>query len=54
MADENQQGAEGQGQGETAFAGGIGEPAAYFSERGDAIALITVTDVERGWQDYGE
>lgn len=40
--------------GETAFASGIGEPAAYFSERGDAIALITVTDVERGWQDYGE
>lgn len=38
----------------TAFAEGFGAPATYFSDRGDAVTTITVTDLERGWQDYGE
>lgn len=40
--------------GETSFAKGIDAPATYFSERGDPVATLTVTDVQRGWQDYGE
>lgn len=38
----------------TAFAVGYDAPATYFSDRGDAVTSITVLDVERGWQDYGQ
>lgn len=38
----------------TAFSRGLDAPATYFSDRGDALTTITVTDVERGWQDYGQ
>ncbi len=38
----------------TAFAVGLDAPATYFSDRGDAVTSITVLDVERGWQDYGQ
>jgi hypothetical protein len=38
----------------TAFGVGLDSPATYFSDRGDAVTTITVLDVERGWQDYGE
>ncbi len=38
----------------TAFAEGFDAPAMYFSDRGDPVTTITVIDVERGWQDYGE
>lgn len=40
--------------GDSAFARGFDTPAVLFSERGDTIATLTVTDVERAWQDYGE
>jgi len=39
---------------ETSFAKGLNAPATYFSERGDPVATMTVVDIERGWQDYGE
>jgi hypothetical protein len=38
----------------SAFAEGLEAPATYFSDRGDPVTTITVLDVERGWQDYGE
>jgi hypothetical protein len=38
----------------TAFADGLEAPATYFSDRGAPVTTITVLDVERGWQDYGE
>lgn len=38
----------------TAFGVGFDSPATYFSDRGDAVTSITVTDIERGWQDYAE
>jgi hypothetical protein len=38
----------------TAFGVGLDSPATYFSDRGDPVTTITVLDVERGWQDYGE
>lgn len=38
----------------SAFAQGLDAPATYFSDRGDPVTNITVLDVERGWQDYGE
>lgn len=38
----------------TAFAEGFDAPATYFSDRGDPVTRVTVLDVERGWQDYGE
>jgi hypothetical protein len=40
--------------GDTSFAKGLDAEAMYFSERGDPVASLTVTDIERGWQDYGE
>jgi hypothetical protein len=39
---------------DTAYARGFDSPAILFSERGDTVATIAVTDVERGWEDYGE
>jgi hypothetical protein len=44
----------GQAAEEAAYARGYDTPAYLFSERGDVIATLTVTDVERGWQDYAE
>lgn len=38
----------------TAFSEGYDAPATYFSDRGDPVTTITVIDVERGWQEYGE
>lgn len=40
--------------GESAFARGFNAPATFFSDRGDPIATVSVVDVERGWEDYGE
>lgn len=40
--------------GETAFARGLNAPATYFTERGDAIATLTIVDIERGWQEFRE
>jgi hypothetical protein len=39
---------------DTAFGVGLDSPATYFSDRGDAVTRITVVDIERGWQEYGE
>jgi len=38
----------------TAFGDGLDSPATYFAANGSEIAMLTVTDVERGWQDYAE
>jgi len=38
----------------TAFGEGLDSPATYFAGNGSEVATITVTDVERGWQDYAE
>ncbi|HVL23667.1 MAG TPA: DUF4352 domain-containing protein [Thermomicrobiales bacterium] len=40
--------------GDTAFARGLDAPATYFAENGSPVATVTVSDVERGWQDFGE
>lgn len=32
----------------------VGDPITYYSEEGDAIAIVTVTGVEFGWEDYDE
>jgi hypothetical protein len=40
-------------EGELAYARGLNAEAILFSERGDTIATLVVTDVERDWQDYG-
>jgi hypothetical protein len=40
--------------GESAISRGLDAPAVFFSERGDPIATVSVLDVERGWEDYGE
>ena len=39
---------------DTAFGVGLDSPATYFSDRGDPVTRISVVDIERGWQDYGE
>ena len=44
-------GASGEG---TAFGKGLDSPATYFAANGSEVATITVTGVERGWQDYAE
>lgn len=41
-------------EGETAYARGFNAEGILFSERGDTIATLVVTDVERDWQDYAE
>lgn len=38
----------------TAYADGLNQGATYFDERGDAQAVLSVTDVERGWDGYDE
>ena len=40
--------------GEFSYARGFDAEALLFSERGDTIATLVVTDVERDWQDYAE
>lgn len=32
----------------------IGDPVTLFAANGDAIATVTVTDVERNWEGYDE
>ena len=41
-------------EGEYAYARGFNAEAILFSERGDTIATLVVTDVERDWQDYAQ
>lgn len=41
-------------EGEAAYARGFNAEALLYSERGDTIATLVVTDVERDWQDYAE
>lgn len=40
--------------GENAYARGFNAEGLLFSERGDTIATLVVTDVERDWQDYAQ
>lgn len=39
---------------QSAFAHGLNASAVYFSDRGLPIATITVTNVQRGWEDYAD
>lgn len=39
---------------ESSIARDLNIPATYFTDRGAAIATLTVVDVERGWQDYDD
>lgn len=39
---------------ESAFARGMNQPAVLYTERGDMIATLTITDIERDWADYDE
>lgn len=41
-------------EGENAYARGFDAPAYLFSKRGDIIASMVVTGVERDWQDYDD
>ena len=41
-------------EGEASYARGFNAEALLYSERGDTIATLVVTDVERDWQDYAE
>lgn len=41
-------------EGEFSYARGFNAEGILFSERGDTIATLVVTDVERDWQDYAE
>lgn len=41
-------------EGEFSYARGFDAEGILFSERGDTIATLVVTDVERDWQDYAE
>jgi hypothetical protein len=47
-------GADAAASGENSFAKGLDAEAIYFSERGDPVATLSVVDVERGWQEFGE
>lgn len=40
--------------GDTSFSRGLDAPATYLTDRGGAVATLTVVDVERGWAGYGE
>lgn len=40
--------------GENAYARGFNAEGILFSERGDEIATLVVTDVQRDWQDYAD
>lgn len=39
---------------QTAYAPGLNQGAAYIDDRGDVVAVVSVTAVERGWKDYDE